>query len=401
MKLHLDLIKDGPSLKRVAEKIQNCSILAFDTEFIREKTFHPELALIQLATEEDAWLVDAPALTRQEITPLLNLLEDPKILKVLHSAFGDQECLWSAYRITAKPVLDTFEAAALCGYGESVSLGDLVNRVLRVKLPKMHSRTHWLRRPLSEEMRSYALSDVQYLIPLLTTLQKELSDLERWEWALELSETTSDPLLYEPNVQALATRLAQGGRFTPETFGVLCALVEWRENRARSINIPRKRIADDGTLISLAQSRPHTLDKLAQFRGLNPGELQRQGAALLKIMENPVASTHLPVFSAPKVFRPSSAQSRAIDYLSTFLKAICQEKRIASRLIMTVKDLTEIVVDQLQAPQEWIERKLCSPRACSLVAEELSAALMGRKGLALQKGKLTLLELTEVQHETL
>ncbi len=401
MKLHLDLIRDDTSLKQVAEKIQNCSFLAFDTEFIREKTFHPELALIQLATEEEAWLLDAPALGRHAMAPLLSLLEDPKILKVMHSAFGDQECLWSAYRITAKPVLDTFEAAALCGYGESVSLGDLVNRVLKVKLPKMHSRTHWLRRPLSEEMRSYALSDVQYLIPLTMKLREELSDLGRWEWALELSEATSNPLLYEPNIQSLATRLAQGGRFNPETFGVLCALVEWRENRARLINIPRKRIADDGTLISLAQARPHTLEKLSQFRGLNPGELQRQGENLLKIMENPVVLSHLPTFSAPKIFRPSSAQSRAIDYLSTFLKAICQEKRIASRLIMTVKDLTEIVVDQLQDSQEWISRKLCSPRACALVEEELSAALQGRKGLALQKGKLTLLELAEVKNETI
>ena len=145
-------------------------MIALDTEFIREKTFWPELALIQIASDREAWLVDPLAFNREELKAFLESLNRPELTKIFHSAFGDQECLFTSCGVTLTPSFDTAEGAALLGMGDSIGLFELIRVVLKIKIPKALTRTYWLKRPLNQEMKEYALADVQYLVEIARQL---------------------------------------------------------------------------------------------------------------------------------------------------------------------------------------------------------------------------------------
>lgn len=393
MELHLDLIDSPQQLIKLCRNLEKQSFLGFDTEFIRERTYYPQLALIQLATEQDAWLIDVTAFTQDEIQPLLEILQSPNILKLLHSAFGDQECLLMTYGITAKPTLDTFETASLLGFGESVSLRDLIFRVFSVKIPKYLTRTNWLKRPLDPEMLRYAIADVEYLVSLGKKLIKSLEEIGRKEWALELSRRFEQEDLYTPDPAEMAQRIAKSGRINARNFFVFQELMVWRENRAKRLNLPRRRISDKDTLISIANARPKTIDQLAKFRGINLGEVRKQGDKIMNILHRDRNHENGLPLTPPRMVRPTSAQARIIDFLSTYLKTLCQENLIASRLVLTVKELQKIVVENLMDPKEWVRLKLCSPQAAQLVGQDLVAVLNGKKGLGIQNGTLIQLDL--------
>lgn len=392
MKLNLDPIENSAQLKNLCDQLHHQEIIAFDTEFIRERTYHPQLALIQLATQEEVWLLDVLAFQNGDLTDLFEILNDPKILKILHSAYGDQECLYTEYKITASPTLDTFEAASLLGYGESVSLRDLIFKTLNIKIPKFLTRTNWLKRPISEEMKRYAMADVQHLVEMGKMLIDKLDKLGRRDWAMELSAQFDKKELYEPNPRELARRLAKSGRISSKSYPIFQDLIAWREERAQKVNIPRRRIADDDTLINIANASPKTEEQLGKFRGINPKEASRQSGRILDIIHRDRSDSDYPIPTPPRISKPTQQQSRVIDFLSTYLKAICQEHKIASRLVFTVKELQKIVVENLRDPKQWVELGLCSPQACQMVGEDLSAVLQGKRGLTVENEKLKILK---------
>ena len=211
MEIHLDLITTPSELGKVCKELAKHSIIAFDTEFIRERTYYPQLSLIQCSTKQDAWLIDPLAFKNGELVPFLDILQDEAILKVVHSAYGDQECIFTTYELTARPTLDTYEAASLLGYGESISLRDLIHRFTNVKIPKFLTRTNWLKRPMNEEMRRYAMADVEYLVPIAEKIIEELKERSRLEWAQQLSRHYENPQVYQANPEEMAITPKVGG----------------------------------------------------------------------------------------------------------------------------------------------------------------------------------------------
>jgi ribonuclease D len=393
MDLHLDLISTPAAVKELAQRLSTQKQIAIDTEFIREKTYYPQLALIQVATDSEGWLIDAVALSREQMQPLLERFTDPQILKILHSAYGDQECLYFSYGITASPTLDTFEAASLLGYGESVSLRDLIHKTLNVRIPKFLTRTDWLKRPIDEEMKIYALADVQYLVSMGEKIIPQLKAMERLPWAQDLSAQWENPKVYAPAAATLAHRLAKSGKVSARNYPIFQDLVGWREERSQKLNIPRRRICDDETLMNIANARPKNADQLHKFRGIQGAEVQRQGKILLEIIHRDRSQSHYDFPAPPKIYKPSSQQARVIDFLSTYLKAVCQKLKIASRLIFTVKTLEMIVVENVLDPGEWVRLGFLSAQACQLVGEDLRQALQGKRALAIADGQIKILNL--------
>ena len=158
MVIHPELVKSADQVLEVAEKLSRCDVIAFDTEFIRESTFFPIVEIIQVATDEESWLIDAQAFKKgyrpgaqggfnSDLQPLLDVFTNPSILKILHAAQGDQECLYTSFGVTASPTLDTAVAASLCGMGDGIGLSKLVKSVMGVELKKGHARTNWSVRP--------------------------------------------------------------------------------------------------------------------------------------------------------------------------------------------------------------------------------------------------------------
>jgi len=395
MQLHFDLIDRPESLAELSRALEQESLIAFDTEFIRETTYTPNLALIQVATSTDAWLVDVLAFSTSQMAPLLAVLHNPKILKVLHSAYGDQECLYYSYQTTASPTLDTFEAASLLGFGDSVSLRDLIRSYLNVKVPKDHTRTDWLKRPIQDEMKKYALADVQYLVSVGEKILQELDDLNRRTWALDLSAYYEDHGLFQDSIDDVAERLASSGRLNPRSYAILKELLRWRERRARAINVPRRRVADDGALLDISNARPQNLDQLEKFRGINKGELNRQGKVILDIIKDFAKKPEEELPPLPVFFKPNASQTRVMDLLSTYLRMLSEELRIAPRQLLTSKELKRIVVDKLWEPKQWVTLGLCRPQVAELVGPELSAMLQGKRALTLKDGRLQVIKYEE------
>lgn len=395
MNLHLDIIQSTSELERLCglliEQTAMDPYLAVDTEFIRERTYYPELALIQIATGSDAWLVDPLPFAPEQMAPLLKVINDPQVLKFLHSAQGDQECFFFAYEQTIINTLDTFEAASLTGLGESVSLRDLVYRITGTQIPKYLTRTNWLKRPMGKEMRRYAMSDVEHLVRVGKELKNRLEELKRLDWARELSKVYENPKQYLPSPETMARRIGKSGRVHSKNYGVFLNLVQWREERAQRLNLPRRRIADDDTLVNLANARPKTIESIKKFRGIQKAEVERRGKELLRIFQGNGQVATPP--KMPRFSKPNPQQARVIDFLGTFLKTICQENKIASRLVLTVKELQRIVVDNLYEPEQWVEAGLCSSAAAQLVGKPIQSVLAGHKGLGIQSGKLTVLDL--------
>ena len=227
-------------------------MIAFDTEFLWERTYSPRLGLIQVADSERSWLIDPLALSREEMAPLVDVLVSPDVLKIAHAIDQDQICLYEHYGVTAEPVLDTAVAAALTGMGEQVGLSTLLYKLLHVNINKGHTRTNWLKRPLPEEMRIYAAGDVEHLTRAAETLMKLLAASGRQDWALQLSAKAGELAKAHFEPLALTHKLANGRRLDQETFGVLRELLAWRESEARRLDIPRRWLAEDKTLIKLA-----------------------------------------------------------------------------------------------------------------------------------------------------
>ena len=401
------LLTTADDIRRLAEKLQGETIIAFDTEFIRETTFYPTVEIVQVATRTESWLIDIQAFRGSSqrkrpdrkseafegLRPLLNVFEDPKVLKVLHAAQGDQECLWTSFGVVAKPCFDTAVGASLCGYGDGIGLAALLKTLLNVSLKKGHARTDWSARPLPEQLLEYAHADVQTLVAAAEKLLSELDGLGRRAWAFDLCAKFEEPSLYDPEPEDLAQRLARGGRLDAKGYGVLVELMRWREERVKSLNLPRRWVADDAVLVDLAVVRPKDLNHLGTFRGLNKGEIKNSGEALLEAvrrgLENPVAQ---PARSGGRMEVPTAAEGQVLDLLKCYIGILADRHRIAAKNLLTSSQLLGVLRRKAKQPTDLVGENLLTEGAASLVGAEILAFLAGQRALSVQGGKIQIVE---------
>jgi ribonuclease D len=385
------LIQDAAAVAEMAGNIRGKNRLGIDTEFIRETSFFPKIALIQVATDTQSWLLDPTRLSKEDLQPLLAILADASVLKIMHAAFADQECLYWSYGMVAQPVLDTAVAGALCGYGDNVGLAKLLKEILQVSVPKGRSRVKWLARPLPRELLVYAEQDVAYLVALGEALLARLSSRGRVDWAI--AESYLDASAFEVSPEELAMKMARNGQMDPGTYLVLRELVRWREERARTANMPRGWIADNEVLVALAKSRPARIDELRSFRGLSAKEVDRNGERILEAIrrgkEAPREEVHLPS-RAPI---PSEHEDHALDLLKAYVAYLAARHAIAPRYLLHSSRALALLQNPEKTAAEWVELGILTPPAKELVGDELKALLSGNRALVLRGGKVEILPL--------
>ncbi|MBC7387028.1 MAG: HRDC domain-containing protein [Cryobacterium sp.] len=384
-------LKSLAEIEALAAELSRHAIISFDTEFIRENTFYPSVELIQVGTRTDSWLIDAQAFRGKNISalrPLLDIFENPKILKILHAAQGDQECLYTSYKIVAKPSFDTAVGAALCGYGDGIGLGNLMKALLNVNLKKGHARTNWAARPLPAQLIEYAHADVEHLVEAAEFLLEKLDETGRRAWSLELSAKWEDPALYEPDAEGMTTKLAKSGRMDARTYGTLVELMRWREDRVRSLNLPRRWVADDQVLLDLANVKPKDIEHLSAFRGLNKGEMKASGEKILEAIRRGADAKDGRAPDSPRIDHPSSDESQALDLMKTYLGILADRERIAMKHLLTTGQLLPLLREKVSDPKEWVEKKLMSAEAARLVGGELHAMLEGKRALSIEGRKI-------------
>jgi len=399
VKAHVKPLTTAEEILELAEKLKDQSIIAFDTEFIRETTFFPMVEIIQVATEEESWIVDAQAFRRKPgfdldaLRPLLNLFENPKILKVLHAAQGDQECLYTSFGVVASPSLDTAVAASLCGYGESIGLGNLLKAVLGVTIKKGHARTTWSVRPLPEQLLEYAHADVEHLVVLANQLMDRLDKLGRKDWALELTAKWEDRALYEPDPVGIANKLAKSGKLDKRGYAALIELARWREERVRQLNLPRRWVADDNVLMDLAHVRPKDLAHLGAFRGLNKGELKNSGEAILAALKLATESQDLTLPKFPRPDIPNAAEAQVLDLLQCYVGILADRHQIASKHLLTSGQLLPLLRKNAENLDELVQAGILSAGAAQLIGEEVIAFLKGKRALSVTGFQVRIVEL--------
>lgn len=376
-------------LAPVAQHLKSQPLIAFDTEFLWERTYSPRLGLIQLADSESVWVVDPVAISAEGMQPLLEVLVSSDTLKVAHAVDQDQICLHRSYGIVAEPVMDTAVAAALTGMGEQIGLSTLLSKVLRIGLNKGYSRTNWLKRPLPAAMLKYAADDVAHLCKAARLLVEKLRRLDREEWALELSAKAGDfaKAHYEPD--SLARKLAEGRRLDTSSYGVLRELIAWREQEAGFLDIPRRWLAEDKVLVKLATARPVTAGQLADFRGLGVSNRPRSAARVLKAIKAGLKSPADGYTRPTRQKSPTPKESAAVVVLRCFLNALAAENQIPVRLLVDNGEMVELLRGQFTSVDGLQKSGILEPRVVDLIGEDLVAILNGRRGLRIVNGVAT------------
>jgi ribonuclease D len=274
------------------------SPIALDTEFIRERSYYPRLALVQWCRADgDAFLIDPVALP--DAGALRTVLQGDS-LKIMHSPSEDVQAFQRGWNLVVRPVFDTQLAAALAGFGPGRSYQSLVEDMLGTHLDKGETRSDWLQRPLTDAQRRYAADDVLYLHELHARLDQRLCELGRREWLSEdcdrLVETASNDAP-DPNPH-LGSRAAQ--HMNPTSQALLRRLLLWRETTARQLDRPRSWILDNELVVELA-SRPLTRIAFHALLDRHPRAPRRNREELWQTVSTPLSEEDrlMPLATAP------------------------------------------------------------------------------------------------------
>ncbi len=388
-------VDQAAQLAKVAARLTKQDVIAFDTEFMREKTFYPQLSLIQVADREQSWVIDPLALSHAEMQPLLDVFASPDTIKVAHAVEQDQECIHRAYGMVVEPILDTAIGAALTGRGDQIGLSPLLSKLIGVNLSKGHSRTNWMKRPLPQPMIEYAADDVVYLVEAAERLSKDLRALKRVDWAMSLSAEFGNATRAEFDTSALTRKIAAGSRLGAASYAVLKELVIWREQHVRQKDIPRRWLAGDQVLAKLAVARPKAADDLQNFRGLGP-KLRQYGAEPILAAIRRGESVPLEEYEEPpKKDEPSSNEAAALTVLKCFLTSLAAENKVPLRFLVENGAMLGLLRGSFASVDDLRASGLLHTGTIEMFGQELVAILNGERALGIVGGRATRLDMTD------
>jgi ribonuclease D len=370
----MNLITTTDALTAFCARQAEAEFVTVDTEFLRDKTYWPILCLAQIAGPDEAALVDtlAPEL---DLAPLLELLANPKVLKVFHAARQDLEIFVRLTGTVPAPLFDTQVAAMVCGFGDAVSYETLAGKLAGARIDKSSRFTDWGHRPLTEKQLTYALADVTHLREAYRKLAAKLEETGRTPWLADEMAILTDPATYRVEPADAWKRLkTRGGN--KRFMAVLKELAAWRELAAQSRDIPRQRIIRDESLLEIASHHPITIDDLARIRGLGrPVAEGKLGLEILAAVARGLAAPLPAGADMPDRIETPPGLGPLVDLLRVLLKLRCEDHEVAQKLVANASDL-ELIAAQDDAPVPALEG--------------WRFEVYGRDALALKHGKLAL-----------
>jgi len=380
----MDLITTTAELTAFCDRLAKHRVITVDTEFLRETTYYPLLCVVQMASADEAAVIDALA-EGIDLKPFFTLMADEKVLKVFHAARQDIEIVWHRAGIVPHPIFDTQVAAMVLGYGDSIAYDQLVERVAGHRPDKTHRFTDWSRRPLTDEQMHYALADVTHLRDVFAALDADLKKRGRSDWVSEEMEVLTSPRTYDFHPERAWERLKTRVR-KPKELAVLIEVAAWREQEAQSRDVPRGRILKDDVVGDVATHAPTSLDKLANLRSLPKGfDRSKWGSDIVAAVQRGLARD---VATLPKIEKPRGNANGAaiVELLKVLLRMTSERHAVASKVIATVDDLEQIAADDnadVGALHGWRRE---------LFGEAALALKQGRMALAIEKGKVVKVE---------
>ena len=369
----MDLITTTRDLADACDRLARHPFVTVDTEFLRETTYYPLLCVAQIASTDEAVVIDTLA-DGLDLKPFYELMANERVLKVFHAARQDIEIVWHQANLVPHPIFDTQVAAMVLGYGDSISYDQLVQRITGDTLDKSHRFTDWSRRPLSPAQVSYAISDVTHLRDVYLALSADLAKRGRADWVGEEMEVLTSPETYRADPENAWERLKTRVR-KPKELAVLMEIAAWREREAQTRDVPRGRVLKDDVLGEIATQAPATIERLAALRSLPRGfERSKWGQDIVQAVARGLARDPKTVPAIERQ-RAGGNGSATLELLKVLLRMTSERHAVAAKVIATVDDLDRIAADDnadVPALHGWRRE------------------LFGEKALALKHGKLAL-----------
>ena len=342
-------ITKSSELKYFCDRAANEKYITIDTEFHREKTYFSKLCLLQLAIpgneNGNAIIVDT-LVNDLDLSPLYEIFQNDKIVKVFHAARQDLEIFYLDSGIFPYPLFDTQIAAMVCGFGDQVAYETLVRQLTKKTLDKSSRFTNWSSRPLTDAQKKYALSDVTHLRDIYEALSKQLIQNGRTTWVNEELKNLISPETYDIDPKNSWQRIktkSNSRRF----LGLVASLAEFREKFAQSRDIPRNRVIKDDALLELASNQPKNLDELSKSRLIQ--REARKGEIALGLLRAIEKGLELPEENLPNKknkLDKGLVNSALADLLRVLLKSCSESTGVASKLIASASDLDSLAAGE-------------------------------------------------------
>lgn len=371
----MEYIANQENLEAFVRRAASSSVLAIDTEFLREKTYYANLCLLQLATDTEVAVVDPFAI--EDLAVVVPLLEDPSIVKLFHAGSQDLEILYRELGVLPSPLFDTQVAATLLGHTQQIGYGPLVHSLCGVNLKKSDSFTDWSRRPLSDSQLEYAADDVVYLPKMYRIMRERLEAKGRLSWLDNDFAAMADPANYVSDASERFRRLKRVGQLNRRQLSAAREVACWRELAAQDRNVPRKWVLTDEQVVEACRRESRTIDELFMVRGVREKLCTRDARAVAAAL---VRGLDAPVEKWPELDKCLKSEPNVdaeLDLMEAIVRLRAKENDIAMQTLASHGDLAKVA----RGYREGVDVLRGWRRA--IVGEELLDLLAGRITLSL------------------
>ena len=377
-------IANQEDLEAFAKRAMRSSVLAIDTEFLREKTYYAKLCLLQLATDDETAIVDPFEV--EDLRVLAPLLENESVVKLFHAGGQDLEILLREVGVLPRPLFDTQVAAALLGHTQQIGYAALVHAECGVTLKKIDSFTDWSRRPLSDSQLEYAADDVAYLPRMYERMRAQLVELGRLAWLDRDFEDLADPKRYATNERERYRRLKRVSQLSRRQLSAAREVAAWRELEAQRRDVPRKWVVTDEQIVEACKREARTIDELFMVRGMSDRLSTKDARCVVALMSSALDA---PPDAWPEPDRCGKNEPNVdaeLDLMCALVRLRAKQNGVAFPTLASHDDLARVArgyregVDVLRG---WRR---------SLVGEELLRLLEGKIALSLSDGEVKVTE---------
>jgi ribonuclease D len=375
------VVVDDAALESLVAEVAREDVYGFDTEFHTERTYVPELALIQIAWADKVALVDPLAV---DPAPLAAVFGGPGVA-VAHASTQDLDVIMAACGAVPATVFDTQIVAGFLGMS-TPSLSRLVDAMLGVSLPKADRLSDWLERPMSDRQLSYAVSDVAHLLELRAVLSERLRALGRLDWALdECDQVLTDRTPPARVPEEAWWRLGDIRSMSRRSRAVAQEVAAWRERTAAETNRPRRHVLSDLGLLAISQRPPQNAEELRRARGVDGRHLAQGRAA--EILAAVRRGLELPAdrIRMPAEGRDAQAPPGAVAVCSGLVRQIADDLDFDQALLATRADISQLLIHEPSRLDEGWRRAIVGDPLRRLIAGEVAAAFDRRGHLVLEE----------------
>jgi len=375
-------VTDTETLASLVEQLRRAPAVGIDTEFMRERTYFARLCLIQIASDEVAAIIDPIAIG--DLSPLLELVSDPGVVKIFHAGSQDLEIFYRLLGAVTAPVFDTQVAATLAGFQQQVGYGALVREMLDVQLDKGDTYTDWSKRPLSDTQVEYALNDVRYLPEMYRRLVAELDKEGRTSWLAADFGRMEDPATYEPLPEEQWRRVKRVSSLNRRQLALAREVAAWRELEAQRRDVPKRWVLGDESIVEIARRGPKTANELAAVRGVSDKVNRAAQKGILEAVGRGLAVPEADLPSIAKRKRVQGDVDGAVDLMIALVRTRAREHGVAMPLLASRDDLERLAGGEREASP------LLEGWRRSMVGDELVRLLDGSIAMRLVDGILVI-----------